>query len=90
MVIATYVAGILYQGLLGHRNHLTMSDMPTNQPIAIIGSIQLGLLVPGNIPIAGSITNNSIAPIAAGVTAVKMIIREMVSLKALARALYVP
>lgn len=54
MIIAVYVAGILYHGLLGQRNHFTMSEIPTNQPIEMIGSIQLGLLVPGNIPKAGS------------------------------------
>ncbi len=90
MIIAFYVAGILYHGLLGHRNHLTISDMPTNHPMAMMGSIQFGLLVPGKIPKAGSIPNKSIAPIAAGVTAVKAIIRDMVSFKALARSLYIP
>ena len=75
------MAGILYHGLLGHRNHLTIRAIPTNQPIAIMGSIQLGLFVPGAIPIAGSTTKRRSAPIAAGIMAVNASIIVIESLK---------
>jgi hypothetical protein len=85
-----YVAGILYQGLRGQKTHLTINDSPTNQTTEIIGSIQLGLLVSGRIPRAGSIPKRSIAQIAAGIIAVNTNIRDTVSLNALARSLYTP
>ena len=90
MIVAIYVAGILYQGFLGQRNHLTISDIPTNQPIAIIGSIQLGAFVRGSIPMVGSIPNRSIAPIPAGITAVKTSVKDTVSPNALTRSRYKP